>query len=48
MGHRNSAAVREKAMNLCNHYSESGCKEGRFHATEGWFENCEKQKACMV
>jgi hypothetical protein len=27
MGHRNSAVVREKVMNLYNHYSESGCKE---------------------
>jgi hypothetical protein len=26
-GHRNSAVVREKAMNLYNHYSESECKE---------------------
>jgi hypothetical protein len=27
MGHRNSAVVREKAMYLYTHYSESGCKE---------------------
>ena len=25
-GHRNSVLVREKAMNLYNHYSESGYK----------------------
>jgi len=27
MGHRNSAVVREKAMNVYNHYSEYGGKE---------------------
>jgi hypothetical protein len=27
MEHRNSAVVREKAMNIYNHYSEYGCKE---------------------